>query len=196
MSRRPRSAWLLAVLVIPLAACSASSPPRPTPSPAAQATPTPAPSPFTSAFPPALYRARTALVRSIDPEHPTFTVLQVSDHGNRFAYAPWLGTVDIVGLDVYPCNHTESTCDLSKIDDAVAAARQQGLTRFWAVVQDFQDGFYRIPTPDELRLEFEHWDRSSMSGYFVFSWDYKGLSLDTLPDNVAQLKLENLAHGG
>ncbi|TMD09802.1 MAG: hypothetical protein E6J01_00705 [Chloroflexi bacterium] len=290
MSRRPRSAWLLAVLVIPLAACSASSQPRPTPSPAAQATPTPAPSQFTSAFPrgaygkdgtasgydlirsagfnavmtgafradldalqaqglkgvvwlgqgyntqcvwqyddawirahvsaiaghpailayylgdepsvtlcpnsPALYRARTALVRSIDPEHPTFTVLQVSDHGNRFAYAPWLGTVDIVGLDVYPCNHTESTCDLSKIDDAVAAARQQGLTRFWAVVQDFQDGFYRIPTPDELRLEFEHWDRSSMSGYFVFSWDYKGLSLDTLPDNVAQLKLENLAHGG
>ncbi len=145
---------------------------------------------------PARYRARTNLVHSLDPDHPTFTVLQVSDHGNRFDYAPWLGTVDIVGLDVYPCNHTDSTCDFSKIDAAVAAAVQAGYTRFWAVVQDFQDTFYRVPTPDELRAEFEHWDRSAMSGYFVFSWSWKGFSLDTLPDNVAELKQENLAHGG
>jgi hypothetical protein len=288
MSHRPGSAWILALLVIPLAACSASSQPRPTPSPAAQATP--AASQFPAAFPrgaygkdgtasgydqirsagfnavmtgafradldalqaqglkgvvwlgqgyntqciwqyddawirvhvsaiaghpailayylgdepsvtlcpesPARYQARSALVRSIDPNHPTFTVLQVNDHGNRFDYAPWRGTVDILGLDVYPCNHVDGTCDFSKIDDAVAAAKQQGIIRFWAVVQDFQDSFYRVPTPGELRTEFEHWDLSGMSGYFVFSWSWKGLSLDTLPDNVAELKQENLAHGG
>jgi hypothetical protein len=288
MSRRPRSVWLLAVLVIPLAACSTSSQPRPTASPAAQATP--APSQFAAAFPrgaygkdgtasgydrirsagfnavmtgafradldalqaqglkgvvwlgqgyntqcvwqyddawirahvsaiaghpailayylgdepsvalcpnsPALYRARTALVHSIDPDHPTLTVLQVNDHGNRFDYAPWRGSVDILGLDVYPCNHTESTCDFSKIDTAVAAAVHAGVTRYWAVIQDFQDSFYRVPTPEEIRTEFDHWDRSGMSGYFVFSWEWKGFSLDTLPDNMAQLKLENQAHGG
>ncbi|HLB77014.1 MAG TPA: hypothetical protein VJO72_08275, partial [Candidatus Dormibacteraeota bacterium] len=58
-----------------------------------------------------------------------------------------------------------------------------------------QDSFYRLPTPQELATEFTHWDNSSMSGYFVFSWNYLGLSLETFPDNVAQLKAENTQHG-
>jgi hypothetical protein len=144
---------------------------------------------------PAAYRARTALVRSIDPQHPTFTVLQVSDHGDRFAYAAWRGAVDILGFDVYPCNVNQSGCDFSKIDQAIAAASEARITTYWAVIQDFQDDFYRLPTPAQVAAEFAHWDRSAMSGYLVFSWHYKAVTLDSQPANVAQLRAENAQHG-
>jgi hypothetical protein len=145
---------------------------------------------------PAAYRARSALVKALDPIHPTFTLLQVNDHGDRFAYAPWRGTVDILGFDVYPCNFSEPSCGFGKIDQAVAAAAASGITGYWAVIQDFQDSFYRLPTSAELAEEFARWDRSSMAGYLVFSWHWKSLSLDSQPANVAELKAENRLHGG
>lgn len=144
---------------------------------------------------PAAYRARSALVKSLDPGHATFTVLQVNDHGDRFAYAAWRGAVDILGFDVYPCNFGQPACDFTKIDQAIAAARQAGITTYWGVIQDFQDDFYRLPTPAQLAQEFSRWDRSAMSGYLVFSWHYKAVTLDSQPANVAELRAQNVSHG-
>ena len=144
---------------------------------------------------PARYAARSALLHSLDPGHPTFTVLQVSDHGHRYDYGRWAASVDILGLDVYPCNVTTAACDFGKIDEAVAAATQARLPSYWAVIQDFKDSFYRLPTRDEVAREFDHWDRSAMSGYLVFSWNFRGYSLDSVPANIEELKAQNANHG-
>ena len=147
---------------------------------------------------PAMFATRSALVHSLDPGSRTFTVIQQFENGVTRDYAPWKGTVDILGFDIYPCHKAGSACDFTAIDAAITAIAQAGIKNYWAVVQDFQDCFYRLPTPQELRSQFDRWSRSTMSGYFVFSWNYQsadltcpGTSLDTHPDNVAELKFEN-----
>jgi hypothetical protein len=147
---------------------------------------------------PELYRARTALVHALDPGRPTFTVIASYDSitGEAFPYGHWVGTVDILGIGAYVCKLGQALCDFQKIDNAIAATDRHGVSRFWAVLQDFQDDYYRIPTPDEIATQFQHWDHSRMSGYFVFSWNYGAYSLDDLPDNVAMLRRQNARHGG
>lgn len=147
---------------------------------------------------PQLFRERSALVHSLDPSAKTFTVIQASENGVSHDYAPWAGSVDVIGFDVYPCVRSSKTCNFNAIDSAVAAIRSAGVKNYWAVLQDFQDCYYRLPTPAELAGQFDHWARSDMSGYFVFSWNYKpadprctGVALDGYAANVAQLKLEN-----
>jgi PKD repeat protein len=144
---------------------------------------------------PSAFKARTTLIHSLDPAHPTFTAIAKSDAGEMFPYQHWAGTVDILGLVIYPCKASQPICDFSAIDKAIAAAAGAGVTRYWAVIQDFQDSFYRLPTAQELATQFAHWDNSPMSGYFVYSWNYLGVSLESVPDNVAQLKAENTLHG-
>jgi hypothetical protein len=143
---------------------------------------------------PAAYRARTALVHTLDPGRPTFTVIQAWDEKTQesFPYQYWAGTVDILGLDVYPCTFANG-CDFSEIDGAIAAAARYGITRYWAVIQDFQDSYYRLPTPPEVATQFDHWNRSRMSGYVIFSWNFGAVSLDTQPANLAVLKARNAA---
>jgi hypothetical protein len=147
---------------------------------------------------PTMFKQRTALVHSLDPGSKTFTVIQQYEGTIARDYAPWAGAVDILGFDIYPCSKAQSTCDFTAIDSAIASISAAGITNYWAVVQDFQDCFYRLPAPHELGSEFDHWARSGMSGYFVFSWNYQsrdstcvGTSLDSHPDNVAMLKSEN-----
>lgn len=147
---------------------------------------------------PALFRQRSALVHSLDPGSKTFTVIQQFENGVSRDYAPWAGTVDIIGFDIYPCNKTRSTCEFTAIDTAITAIAAAGITNYWAIVQDFQDCYYTLPTPEELRTQFDHWNQSQMSGYLVFSWNYQssdqtcpGTSLDAHPTNVAELKYEN-----
>jgi hypothetical protein len=147
---------------------------------------------------PAMFKQRTALVHSLDPGSKTFTVIQQYEGAIARDYAPWAGAVDVLGFDIYPCSKAQSTCDFTAIDSAIASISAAGITDYWAVVQDFQDCFYRLPTAQELGSEFDHWSTSNMSGYFVFSWNYQsqdstcvGTSLDSHPDNVAMLKSEN-----
>jgi phosphatidylinositol-3-phosphatase len=147
---------------------------------------------------PAMFKQRSDLVHRLDPGSTTFTVVQAYENGVSHDYAPWRGTVDVVGFDVYPCARASSSCTLADIDSAVAAIRKAGIDRYWAVIQDFQDCYYRLPTRAELAGQFDHWARSSMSGYLVFSWNYQaantacvGTTLDKHADNVAQLKAEN-----
>lgn len=147
---------------------------------------------------PAMFKKRSDLVHSLDPGSTTFTVIQASENGVQHDYAPWTGTVDIIGFDVYPCRKTSPACDFGLIDAAVRAIDAAGVKRYWAIMQDFQDCYYRLPTPAELRTQFEHWSRSKMSGYFVFSWNYQpadpkcvGVALGSYPGNLAELKAEN-----
>jgi len=145
---------------------------------------------------PSAYRARSALVHALDASRPTFTVISAYDPGTResYPYAHWAGTVDILGLDVYPCSFARG-CDFADIDGAVAAAARAGISRYWGILQAFQDDYYRLPTPAELGAQFEHWNRSRMSGYLVFSWNYGAVSLDNQPTLVATLKQQNVLHG-
>jgi hypothetical protein len=151
--------------------------------------------PLFSACPnaPQVFATRTALVHSLDPGRPTFTVVQAWDAGGResFPYGHFARSVDILGLDVYPCARSKAACNFAEIDSAVAAADAAGISNYWAILQAFEDDYYRMPTPDEIAAQFEHWRRSRMSGYFVFSWDYLGSKLDGRPDLVAQLARSN-----
>jgi hypothetical protein len=147
---------------------------------------------------PAMFKKRSDLVHSLDPGSTTFTVIQASENGVAHDYAPWAGVVDVIGFDVYPCARAKTTCDFGLIDAAVNAIEAAGIKRYWAVVQDFQDCYYRLPTSQELRGQFDHWARSNMGGYFVFSWNYQpadsrcvGATLGSHPENVAELKYEN-----
>lgn len=147
---------------------------------------------------PKRFRERSALVHSLDPAARTFTVIQASENGVSHDYAPWAGSVDVIGFDVYPCVRSSNTCNFGAIDSAISAINSAGIKNYWAILQDFQDCYYRLPKPAELASQFDHWSRSNMSGYFVFSWNYQpanpsctGVSLDAYGANVAQLKNEN-----
>jgi hypothetical protein len=136
---------------------------------------------------PAQIHARSELVKSIDPSKPTFIVIYRQ-------FADWVGTVDIIGLDFYPCSYSNG-CVYSKIDDKVAQAEAAGITRYWGVIQAHGDDWYRQPTPDEEHQIFQHWRATRMQGYLVFSWEWPpdnpDLWLANNPPLQAQLQIEN-----
>jgi hypothetical protein len=124
---------------------------------------------------PADLRERTALVHALDRRARTFTVIQAWDPAiGGSPYAQWQdsGAVDVWGFDVYPCRRSPYSCDFTKIDQARRLIEGIGLTPYLAVIQDFQDCHYGLPANDDLRKQFLHWQRSRMTGYLVFSWDY------------------------
>jgi hypothetical protein len=133
-------------------------------------------------------RARATLVKSLDPGPPTFIVLQPHSPGNP--YTPYVGTVDVIGVERFPCSY-DNGCVMTKIDDAIQLAAEAGVPRYWAIIQAFADSYYRLPTADELREEFRRWRLSRMEGYLVFSWNYGTETLDNHPDLVEVLKAEN-----
>jgi hypothetical protein len=114
---------------------------------------------------PAQIKARSDLVKSIDPRPPTFIVTNKEDQLERFAR-----TVDVIGLDHYPCSIRHG-CAYSKIDAQAAKADRLGI-RYWGVIQAYGDDWYKVPTAEELHQEFVHWRRTHMEGYLVFAWRY------------------------
>lgn len=162
---------------------------------------------------PAAFRARTRLVHSLDPGSKTFTLIQAYDHG-PVDYSKWVGAVDILGFDLYPCSFengldvsaqpkVRSSCDFSGVlDTNIKRIERAGIKGYWGVLQDFQDCYYELPTPQDLRTQIMHWQRLAhhMSGYLVFSWnwigercayDSLGVNLSDVPENVAELAYEN-----
>jgi hypothetical protein len=137
---------------------------------------------------PAQMKARSDLVKSIDPEPPTFLVTYKIDQFNHFAH-----TVDVLGLDVYPCS-VEGGCDYTKIDVQTAQADDLGV-RYWGVIQAFGDDWYKPPTPDELHRQFMHWRATKMEGYLVFAWRHpdgmRSVWLANNPELQQQLAEEN-----
>jgi hypothetical protein len=142
------------------------------------------------------YRARTALVHAHDPTAITFTI---DDEFNDPSSTPetivMKGAVDILAFDIYPCQ-VRRPCDFTMIDRAINVIHAQGITSWWAVMQDFQDGVWRFPTASELHQQYLHWAASAMNGYLVFSWDYLGNSVQSQPDNLEALAMDNRATEG
>jgi hypothetical protein len=137
-------------------------------------------------------RARSDLVKGIDPTNPTYVVIQASDGQSQHPYEKFAGTTDIMGIDIYPCSF-EDGCRMEKIDQAVAALEQDGVPRYWALIQAFEDDYYRMPTATELHAQFARWRSSAMEGYFVFSLNYQDDQLETHRDLLAALRQENAA---
>ena len=133
-------------------------------------------------------KARASLVKSLDPRPPTLVVIYKPRQLRLFA-----GTVDVLGLDKYPCS-IKNGCDYSKIDVQAAEADRLGV-RYWGVIQAYGDDWYKVPTPEEMHQQFEHWRSTNMEGYLVFAWRYPDDSPSTwLANNSAlqaQLAIEN-----
>jgi hypothetical protein len=137
---------------------------------------------------PAQVKARSRLVKSIDPRPPTFIVTNEPDQLEFYA-----GTVDVIGLDHYPCSITHG-CDYSKIDRQAAEADRLGV-RYWGVIQAHGDDWYKVPTRQELHRQFVHWRHTNMEGYLVFAWRFPADEpprwLANNPALQAQLAVEN-----
>jgi hypothetical protein len=137
---------------------------------------------------PGQMRARSALVKSIDPGPPTFLVDYKVEQLKL-----WAGTVDVLGLDHYPCSIARG-CDYAKIDAQAAEADRLGV-RYWGVIQAHGDAWYRTPTPEELHQQFLHWRATDMEGYLVFAWSWPAwdpsLWLANNPALQRQLAIDN-----
>lgn len=142
---------------------------------------------------PGQVRARSDLLHSLDPGVPTYVVIPTWDGREAYPYQYFAGTTDVMGLDVYPCWHQAPECQVEIIDDAIEEADEDGVRRYWAVLQDFDDGWYRSPTAAELEAQFERWSHSRMEGYFVYHWN-EG-DIETKPDHLAVLVKNNLLAG-
>jgi hypothetical protein len=139
---------------------------------------------------PAQIAARSALVKRLDPEPQTFIVTYHVDQLRLFA-----GTVDVIGLDHYPCT-LEHGCDFTRITEQAAEADRLGI-RYWGVIQAHGDDWYKLPTPAELREQFEYWRATAMEGYLVFAWNWpegdRSAWLANRPELRRQLSIENRA---
>jgi hypothetical protein len=146
------------------------------------------PSPVACPSAPGQMKARSDLVKALDPGPPTLLVIHKPEWLKLFA-----GTVDVLGLDKYPCS-IKNGCDYSKIDAQAAEADRLGV-RYWGVIQAYGDDWYKVPTPEELHQQFEHWRATHMEGYLVFAWRYPRDRPETwLANNTllqAQLAIEN-----
>ena len=80
---------------------------------------------------------------------------------------------------------------MTKIEDQVRLLEEAHVPRYWGVLQAFTDSWYRMPTVEELGEEFRLWRASRMEGYLVFSWAWRGETLERHPDLIERLRLEN-----
>lgn len=137
-------------------------------------------------------RARSALIHSIDPGPPTLVAIEPSTGPIKGAnpFTPYVGTVDIIGAERYPCTFKDG-CVMSRIDDTIALLQQANVPRYWAILQAFADSTHLLPTPDELRAQVDHWRGSRMEGLLWFSWSFGTEPLDNHPDLVQVIAEEN-----
>lgn len=120
-------------------------------------------------------RARNALVKSLDP-----AITTVITENRTASFAALAGTADVMGLVIYPCNHTIGGCNWNRIPDRVAAAEAAGVTRYWGVTQTAGDEYYKRPTPTELRQIIAQWNATRAEQDFAYTWDCCGTPLDGL----------------
>jgi hypothetical protein len=116
-------------------------------------------------------RARVALIRSLDPRHPTLIT-----ENRREDFASLANIADVMGLIRYPCSYANG-CVMSKIDETIAAANAAGIAHYWAVPQMFYEpepgGYYRAPSATELQQIYTEWKiapGSRIEGQLVYTW--------------------------
>ncbi|MCH5670807.1 hypothetical protein [Streptomyces gilvus] len=132
-------------------------------------------------------RERSALVRSLDPDHRRFTLVNVDDPRQ---FASFRGTTDVMSVDVYPCL-VGKPCDWALIPRALQALRKAGVTRYMGMLQAFSYQQWRWPTAAELTGMIAQWQRSDWQGQLTFSWQYKGGRLADHPELLRVLKRLN-----
>jgi hypothetical protein len=140
---------------------------------------------------PAQLKARTELIRSIDPDTPTMIALTIGGNAEWYPYQRYVDSADILGLVVYPCTWKHG-CRFGLIATAIREAKADGVERFWAIMQDFgkPTNWYRQPSPLELQQQFDTWATSGMEGYMLYHWSYGGL--DSQPLHLSALAQQNV----
>src|SRR4029079_3295794 len=107
----------------------------------------------------------TNAIHAIDPNPATRPTMLV-DYVQADVQA-YSGTVDVIGLDWYPCRYVGG-CDFTRITtEATWPAPGQ---RYRIVLQAFDDGYYRLPTTTELNTEFRTMKQTGAEGYIVYAW--------------------------
>jgi hypothetical protein len=110
---------------------------------------------------------RHALVKSLDPGHPTF----VSENRTE-AFDTLANVTDILVVISYPCNFSRSTCSTSNIPGRISALEAAGVQHYWAMRQVFNDkgsdAYYRYPTASEYVAQSDQWDQSRVEGELGF----------------------------
>jgi hypothetical protein len=140
---------------------------------------------------PSQIKARSHLVKRLDPTKPSFIVISENDGQTEYPYAKFAGKADIMGVDIYPCNHVDPACTFQDIPAAVAALTKAGVSDYWGILQAFGDHYYRMPTATEIGRQFDLWSQSSMTGYLYYTWSDEPVSIAGHRDVIAELKLLN-----
>jgi hypothetical protein len=123
---------------------------------------------------------RADLVKSIDPDAPTYVTVDAWNGKDDYPYADFAGTTDIMGLVVYPCE--ASACNLSTIEKAIASADSAGVERYWAVIQAFGDSYYTMPDTETFTAQLDRWAESDAEGISIFSWRFGGADVSRSPE--------------
>jgi hypothetical protein len=141
---------------------------------------------------PAQHRARSRLIRRLDPRAFTVMVADANEGEESLRQLRlWRGAADRVGLNPYIC-YRGRRCAFGWIDRVIAAADAAGL-RYWGVVQAFADEAWRWPTPAELERMLAQWARSRWDGFMTFAWRWDGRSLADRPELLTVLRRINRA---
>jgi hypothetical protein len=116
---------------------------------------------------PSQFAATTAAIRAIDPDamdRPTMLVGYRQEDITAYD-----GTVDMLGLDDYPC-HYEGPRKVCEFTDITNEASWVRTSRYRIVLQVFDDGYYALPTPADLHKEFMMMRKTDAEGYIVYAW--------------------------
>ena len=129
---------------------------------------------------------RSRLIHQLAPG--VFTYEVVTEPGN---FAVFAHATDVMGADPYPCLRGRP-CDWTQIPAYIAALNAAHVPRYWALLQAFSYGKWRMPTAAELTRMIGQWERSRWQGEQTFAWSYQGWSLASHPSLLAVLKSLNL----
>ena len=97
-------------------------------------------------------------------------------------YTPENSHVDLFSVSPYPCRTGWTVCDYDMIDRFIAASRDAGfpLSRIVPTIQAFgggawradSGGAYRLPSPSELQLIVERWEKNVATPAFDFAYSW------------------------
>jgi hypothetical protein len=123
--------------------------------------------------------ARTNLIHQTDSSAKTFiVVLDGSNHPGE--YRAFANAADYIGVDPYPCNVNNTTCDYTamsnKIDSALLYINASRMVPVFQVFgQQCNSGsshFYRMPSAAELQQMLSIWDNKVPPSVRVFDYTY------------------------
>lgn len=147
-------------------------------------------------------RAESDWIHRRRPAAVTFVALMnlALSAAPRFSsdYRPNVSHVDLFGVSPYPCRTGPRECDYDMIDRFVQASRNAGIppSRIVPTFQTFgggewrtdSDDAYRLPTPSELQVMLERWDKLVPSPVFDYAYSWGSQRSDVSLADSADLK--------